>query len=98
MPTATPTREPKCARHQTADSEVPANRLTLLSRAAKRSKRSDCRQQNFSTSSANQGCGLGTSGLSKEPAQGAMNIYGDVVTDEMAEAGSKVARLALNGT
>jgi len=27
-----------------------------------------------------------------------MNIYGDVVTDEMAEAGSKVARLALNGT
>ena len=27
-----------------------------------------------------------------------MNIYGDVVTDEMAEAGSKVARLAVNGT
>jgi integrase len=27
-----------------------------------------------------------------------MNTYGDVVTDEMAQAGSKVARLALNGT
>jgi integrase len=26
-----------------------------------------------------------------------MNIYGDVVTDEMAVAGSKIARLALNG-
>jgi hypothetical protein len=25
-----------------------------------------------------------------------MNIYGDVVTDEMAKAGSKVAALALN--
>lgn len=27
-----------------------------------------------------------------------MNIYGDVVTDEMAQAASKVAGLALNGT
>jgi len=27
-----------------------------------------------------------------------MNIYGDVVTDEMAQAASKVAVLALNGT
>lgn len=27
-----------------------------------------------------------------------MNTYGDVVTDEMAQAGSKVARLALSGT
>jgi len=26
-----------------------------------------------------------------------LNIYGDVVTDEMAQAGSKIARLALNG-
>jgi integrase len=26
-----------------------------------------------------------------------MNVYGDVVTDEMAEANSKVAGLALNG-
>ena len=26
-----------------------------------------------------------------------MNIYGDIVTDEMATAGSKVAGLALNG-
>jgi len=26
-----------------------------------------------------------------------MNLYGDVVIDEMAEAGSKVVRLALNG-
>lgn len=25
------------------------------------------------------------------------NIYGDVVTDEMVQSGSKVARLALNG-
>jgi len=25
-----------------------------------------------------------------------MNIYGDVVTDELAEAGSKVAEMALN--
>jgi integrase len=27
-----------------------------------------------------------------------MNIYGDVVTDEMAVTGSKVAHLALNGS
>ncbi len=27
-----------------------------------------------------------------------MNTYGNVVTDEMVQAGSKVARLALNGT
>jgi isocitrate/isopropylmalate dehydrogenase len=27
-----------------------------------------------------------------------MNIYGDIVTDEMAVASGKVARLALNGT
>lgn len=27
-----------------------------------------------------------------------LNIYGDVVTDEMAQAGSKIARLALNGS
>jgi integrase len=27
-----------------------------------------------------------------------MNIYGDVVTDEMAQAASKVAGLALNST
>ena len=27
-----------------------------------------------------------------------LNIYGDVVTNEMAEAGSKVAALALNRT
>lgn len=27
-----------------------------------------------------------------------MNIYGDVVTDEMAQAAAKVAVLALNGT
>ena len=27
-----------------------------------------------------------------------MNTYGDVVTDEMAQAEGKVARLALNGT
>jgi hypothetical protein len=26
-----------------------------------------------------------------------LNIYGDVVTDEMVQAGSKIARLALNG-
>jgi integrase len=26
-----------------------------------------------------------------------MNVYGDVVTDEMAQASSKVAGLALNG-
>ena len=27
-----------------------------------------------------------------------MNIYGDVVTDEIVQASGKVARLALNGT
>lgn len=27
-----------------------------------------------------------------------MNTYGDVVTDEMAQASGKVARLAMNGT
>lgn len=27
-----------------------------------------------------------------------MNTYGDVVTDEMAQASGKVARLAINGT
>jgi integrase len=26
-----------------------------------------------------------------------MNVYGDVVTDEMTQAASKVARLAVNG-
>jgi hypothetical protein len=26
-----------------------------------------------------------------------LNVYGDVVTDEMVQAGSKVAKLALNG-
>ena len=26
-----------------------------------------------------------------------LNIYGDVITDEMAQAGSKIARLALKG-
>ncbi len=27
-----------------------------------------------------------------------MNVYGSIVTNEMAEAGAKVAGLALNGT
>jgi hypothetical protein len=47
-------------------------------------------------------CSRGTTGRSAELVRHAdirttMNIYGDIVTDEMSVVGGKVTRLALNG-
>ena len=47
MPAATPTRSAHCARHQ-SHSGVPAKALTLVSLAAKRGRRSGCRQEESS--------------------------------------------------
>jgi hypothetical protein len=47
MPAVTLMRNAHCARHQ-SHSGVPAKALTLLSLAAKRGRRSDCRLENSS--------------------------------------------------